>query len=293
MRLLTNGSREYDLVPAGYEGPLHLLLKTQTFTLHVQAGESVNQLRLFSGSPLSAALKRTDTWQYGTPFWFILKEDRNNEHGAEEYECRELSEQHELTDDPLLFDLTVDLADPKSPSYVFQARPDITDPIELKRGNRNAEKLDPTRFFDTCPIQREGPDRSVLLEPEKFYIMKSRERLFIPDDVAVEVIAISERIGDIRIHYAGFAHPWFGRGTRGPGERRGTPLIFEVRATDMPTKLYHGSILARIQLFRMSKAAKLEKLDSPYEKQELKLSKVFAPWPDEGGAAKEISGEKK
>jgi dCTP deaminase len=291
-RLITNGSREYDLVPAGYDGPLHLLLMPQTFTLHVEPGESVNQLRLFSGSPLSAALRRTDTWQYGTPFWFILKENRDRESDVEEYECWELPEQHQLTDDPLLFNLTVDLADPRSPSYVFQARTDVTAPIELKRGKKGAEKLDPKKFFETCPIQTAGPDRSVLLEPTKFYIMKSRERLFIPDDVAVEVIAISERIGDIRIHYAGFAHPWFGRGTRNSDERRGTPLIFEVRATDMPTKLYHDSILARIQLFRMSKPAKSS---SPYEKQELQLSKVFAPWPksEEKEPEEKMSEDKK
>ena len=65
-------------------------------------------------------------------------------------------------------------------------------------------------YFEKVSIKGEGAEHSVLLEERKFYIMKSKERLCIPRDVAVEVIAISERIGDIRIHYAGFAHPGFG-----------------------------------------------------------------------------------
>jgi hypothetical protein len=99
--------------------------------------------------------------------------------------------------------------------------------------------------------------------------------LHIPYAVAVEVIAISERIGDIRIHYAGFAHPKFGR--HKSKVKKGTPLIFEVRATDMNTKLFDGSLLARIQLFRMS--TKTEVKPSEYDEQELKLSGYFRNWP--------------
>jgi dCTP deaminase len=104
--------------------------------------------------------------------------------------------------------------------------------------------------------------------------MKSKERLSIPTDVAVEVMAISERIGDIRIHYAGFAHPGFGQKPVPP--KKGTPLIFEVRATDMNTRLYDSSLLARVQFFRMSERTKAA--TSPYDQQELKLSALFADW---------------
>ena len=265
-RLITIGTREYDLVTAGYDGPLHLLLMPQTFTIRVAPGASLNQLRLFSGSHSSSVITRAELHHYGTPFWWILKDGREHE-----YENPGGAEQIAPTDDPSLFDLTVDLNDAKSP-YIYKARSDVDDPIELKAKGI----LAPDQFFEKVPIHRDGPDRSVVLEQGSFYIMKSKERLFIPEDVAVEVVAISERIGDIRIHYAGFAHPGFGRGER--AERRGTPLIFEVRATDMATKLYDRSVLARIQLFRMSKATTPDKSD--YETQELKLSKVFAEWPE-------------
>ena len=133
------------------------------------------------------------------------------------------------TDDPLLFDLTVDLGDREFP-YIYRAKSNVNDPIDTKLKNQ----LPPDEFFEKVDV--DSRDKSVILEQGHFYIMKSKERLHIPDDVAVEVVAISERIGDIRIHYAGFAHPGFGLGER--ATRKGTPLIFEVRATDMRTKLY-------------------------------------------------------
>jgi dCTP deaminase len=263
-RLITSETREYDLVTAGYDGPLHLLLVPQTFTIHVAPGASLNQLRLFCGSHSSAVITRREMHDYGTRFWWVLRQGQD--HDYENWDHPSV----DATDDPLLFDLTVDLGDPRFP-YIYRARKDVDDPIDVQL----KEQLQPDLFFEKIAIDRQ--DRSVVLEQGSFYIMKSRERLHIPDDVAVEVIAISERIGDIRIHYAGFAHPGFGLGNR--PTRRGTPLIFEVRATDMRTKLYDQSVLARIQLFRMSKATTPEK--SEYDEQELKLSKVFADWPEE------------
>lgn len=265
-RLITHESKEYDLVAAGYEGELHLLLMPQTFDIRVAPGKSLNQLRLYAGSHSASAIRREQLYDYGTRFWYILEDGKDDEY--ENWGRPAL----EPTGDPVLMDLTVDLGDLRFP-YIFRAQKNVKEPIDL---SKEAE-LDPAKFFTKVPVMIEGPDRSVLLDQGSFYIMKSRERLHIPKDVAVEVIAISERIGDIRIHYAGFAHPGFGLG-EWPGERKGTPLIFEVRATDMPTKLYHRSLLARIQLFRMSKATDPDQ--SPYERQELKLSSVFAKWPE-------------
>ena len=261
-RLITNATREYDLVTAGYNGPLHLLLVPQTFTIHVAPGASLNQLRLFCGSHTSATVKRQELRHYGVPFWWILR------HGKEhEYEEWDPPESLDPTDDPLQSDLTVDLGDKNSP-HVYRALQGVTIPIDVAA----KRSLAPEEFFERDSVDEK--DRSIVLKQGSFYIMKSRERLHIPDDVAVEVIAISERIGDIRIHYAGFAHPGFGLGER--PTRKGTPLIFEVRATDMETKLYDASVLARIQLFRMSK--RTEPDTSEYEKQELKLSAVFKEW---------------
>jgi len=268
-RLLTNNSREYDVVEAGYSGPLFLLIQPQTFSIKVRPGQSLNQLRLFSGPPYDCVINRQLIRDFGTPFWYLPK--KNRAEGVVPWEDLVNEYGKARTADPGLFDLTVDLGDPSFP-HIFKANSKTYLPIDLRKGKYSH---DPTLYFEKISISNGGSSRSVILKRGSFYIMKSRERLYIPYDVAVEVVAISERIGDIRIHYAGFAHPKFGR--HKGRIKRGTPLIFEVRATDMNTKLFDGSLLARIQLFRMSTKTKVS--PSEYDEQELKLSSYFREWP--------------
>ncbi|MDJ0764583.1 MAG: 2'-deoxycytidine 5'-triphosphate deaminase [Myxococcota bacterium] len=270
-RLLTDNNTEYDVVEAGYSGPLHLLVLPQTFQIQVKVGGSLNQLRLFSGPPTATVVSRRLIEDFGTPFWHILRHDQNNV--PESWDSILKNIQSSTIADQTLFDLTVDLADPDFP-YIFGAgQRDNSQPIDLRAGSGSHN---PSEYFEKINIEKDAATRSVVLEQGRFYIMKSKERLAVPNDIAVEVIAISERIGDIRIHYAGFAHPGFG--CHDGRSKPGTPLIFEVRATDMSTRLYDGSLLARIQLFRMS--AETEIVQSAYDRQELKLSSVFKDWTD-------------
>lgn len=265
-RLLTENNREYDVVEMGYRGELYLLVVPQTFSIKIPINGKLNQLRLFSGPPHASVVTRPVINSFGTPFWFIRKDSGR---GYQRWRSL-LKGIQSPTADPNLFDLRVDLAD-LNENYIFAAKPQTSD-IDIRKGPNS---YDPKKYFDRINIKKKGSKRSVVLDEGKFYIMKSKERLYIPPDVAVEVIAISERIGDIRIHYAGFAHPCFGRSNS--GNVKGTPLIFEVRATDMATRISDGSLLARIQLFWMSRAA--EKVEpSPYDKQELKLSSYFKEW---------------
>ena len=94
--------------------------------------------------------------------------------------------------------------------------------------------------------------------------------------------AIDETIGEMRIHYAGFVHPFFGF-ERADGEP-GTPLIFEVRGHDLDVSLIHREKLAQVTFYRMSEdASKPPRSDSgdknEYNEQELKLSGYFEDWP--------------
>ena len=92
--------------------------------------------------------------------------------------------------------------------------------------------------------------------------------------------AIDETIGEMRIHYAGFVHPFFGF-SRKDGVP-GTPLIFEVRGHDLNVSLIHREKLARLTFYRMSEDAKESDSASDkamYNEQELKLSNYFGDWP--------------
>ena len=86
-------------------------------------------------------------------------------------------------------------------------------------------------------------------------------------------------MGEWRIEYAGFAHPWFGR-TR--PDKAGTPIIFEVRGHNIPTILTDGIPLGNVCFRRMSQPADAPQKPGKYEEQELKLSSCFKPWPAQG-----------
>lgn len=92
----------------------------------------------------------------------------------------------------------------------------------------------------------------------------------------------------MRIHYAGFVHPFFGRNR--DDQAIGTPLIFEVRGHDVHVSLKDGEKMARLTFYRMSEDAVFEPPKKRnYESQTLELSKFFDTWPskiqvDEAGA---------
>src|SRR5262249_8537952 len=89
-------------------------------------------------------------------------------------------------------------------------------------------------------------------------------------------------IGEMRIHYAGFVHPFFG-GLRGDGVV-GTPLMFEVRGHQVNVSLADQEKMASLTFYRMSEDCKTEDQppDDPksYQNQTLDLSKFFRKWPD-------------
>lgn len=188
-RLLTENSSEYDVVEEGYSGSLHLLIIPQSFSIKVRPSESLNQLRLFSGPPYASVITQPLIHHFGTPFWYVPHPSRVNDY--EDWDTIANRYGKSSTADPTLFDLTVDLADPRF-QYIYKAIPEVTETIDLRKGNGSHE---PTHYFEKVEIESDGAAQSVLLERGSFYIMKSRERLYIPPDVAVEVIAISERIG--------------------------------------------------------------------------------------------------
>ena len=94
--------------------------------------------------------------------------------------------------------------------------------------------------------------------------------------------ASDETIGEMRIHYAGFVHPFFGKDRK--DNNPGTPLIFEVRGHQVNVSLADGEKMANLTFFRMSKDCNPsgddnDEEDDEYNNQNLKLSKFFAKWP--------------
>jgi dCTP deaminase len=122
---------------------------------------------------------------------------------------------------------------------------------------------------------RARADRRLILDPDEFYILASREKMQIPSDLAAEMAPIDPAIGEFRVHYAGFFDPGFGQGADGAPSAR---AVLEVRSRDVPFLLEDGQPVGRLVYETLAHAA--DELygagaASNYQGQGLKLSKHF------------------
>lgn len=206
--------------------------------------------------------------------------------GKELYRCL-LRREESVDDDTLSVDLSGTKVYNKDESVYkdniagFEGKLDVPDvPIDLWK-YKEIDGPDPKDYWECIESNR---NKRLLVEKDHFYILRSKERLCLPEGIAVYCRAIDEAIGEMRIHYAGFAHPFFGKDRK--DEKEGTPLIFEVRGHNIDVNLVDDERLARLSFYRMSKDCK--KADSEdyennqgkdeYNDQELRLSKFFRPW---------------
>ncbi|PHR57170.1 MAG: 2-deoxycytidine 5-triphosphate deaminase [Robiginitomaculum sp.] len=111
----------------------------------------------------------------------------------------------------------------------------------------------------------------LILDPDEFYILASKEDIRIPPDMAAEMAPIATDIGEFRVHYAGFFDPGFGAGDAS------SKAVLEIRGRDVPFLLGDGQSIARLVFEPMqSKPATLYGSNtSHYQGQGLKLSKLF------------------
>ncbi len=231
----------FDDVPPGYKGPLYAEISPRTFSILVREGSSLNQLRLKRGAPrLSDA------------------------------ELKALHAREALIDGEADIDggigLSVDLNPPSGP-VGWRARRHAA-LIDVDK----AGALDADDYFEAIAAPRSG---FIILDPDEFYILASREALSIPPDYAAEMTPISPGLGEFRVHYAGFFDPGFGWSAHRDAPSR---AVLEVRSHDAAFVLEHGQLVARLVYERM--AARPPALygagvASNYQGQGLKLSKHF------------------
>jgi len=250
-RLIVDKCHTYDMVDEEYSGSLYIEVNPITFPIIVKKGIALSQLRLFRGRPEWSEINNDEIQLFEG---IILDENCEPKKNGDE-----------------ISELRVNLLpDPKTGLSAFCA---------LKKNNNKDLQIDlskpkgtydPKNFWQPIPYKK---DEALEIKPEAFYILRSKERFRLPKDVAVSCQAISETLGELRIHYAGFVHPYFGF-----NRTEGTPIIFEVRGHNVNIYLRDGETLANINFYRMSEPAEEPTEDSDYENQELKLSKYFKDW---------------
>jgi dCTP deaminase len=263
-RLIVDGMQTYESFdPAGLKrgsGKMFLEITPITFNVKVKPDTSLSQLRFFYGRPDDVVIKGKELFK--TIF-------RDVEHLDES--------------------LTVNLGEAtigepgtsKRKGVAFRSKENVPAAVPLWTGDN---KPNPSDYWD---IESADEFKRLYIKPDMFYILRSKEKLAVPKGVAIYCRATDETIGEMRIHYAGFVHPYFGL-YREDGTK-GTPLIFEVRGHQIPVSLADEERMANLIFYRMSEdcatlSPEEEKAEAKgYSSQDLKLSKFFMDWATEAG----------
>ena len=241
-RTVTDRGTEFDRVASGYEGPLYAEICPRSFSVLVRPGMRLNQIRFRRGQSVLSDAELRD----------LHARDRLVTGGPA------------VISDGLGF--SVDLKPQAGDLVGYRAKPH-TGVIDLDR----IGEYDPAEFWEELRTTK----GRIILDPDAFYILVSREAVHIPPDCAAEMAPFLAMVGEFRVHYAGFFDPGFGHDAAGGTGSRG---VLEVRCHEAPFVLEHGQIVGRLVYERMDEApARLygAGIASNYQGQGLKLSKHF------------------
>jgi dCTP deaminase len=243
-RVIADGVSAFDLVPAGYSGPLYAEICPQTFPIVVRKGSKLSQLRFRQGDP-----RETDEGLMAL-------------HRAEGL----VSGAKADIEDGIA--LSVDLAGDAQGLVGYRAKRH-TGLVDVDRPGAYA-------VADYWEPVRADAKRRLILDPDQFYILASKEAVHIPPTHAAEMMPFNPLVGEFRVHYAGFMDPGFGHKAAGGS---GARVVLEVRSHKVPFVLEDGQIIGRLVYERMSEVPEMlygRDLGSHYQAQGLKLSKHFS-----------------
>jgi dCTP deaminase len=243
-RVMTDKGREFDKIKPGYHGQLYLEVSPRTFPIVVRAGSRLSQIRFRRGEPLL---------------------DEGDLADLHKRETLVASEEPNISGSGIA--LSIDLRGGQGGLVGYRAKhhTGLID-VDLKAAH---DILD---FWDPLHVRGSG---ELVLDPDEFYILASREAVHVPPDYAAEMTPFDPLVGEFRVHYAGFFDPGFGHsGAGGTGSR----AVLEVRSHEVPFILEHGQTVGRLVYEHMlSRPEKLygAAMSSNYQAQGLKLSKHF------------------
>ena len=260
---------EFEMVPSGYSGRLYAEISPRTFSIWARQGSRLSQLRLR-----------------------VHNEVRENEEGTMDHLVRggvpplmawQISQRTTINNSTNYgINLSVNLSE--------VAHPQISGLIGW-RARKYAGMIDVDKvgeyeiaaFWE--PVTRDHLTADgLVLNPDEFYILASREYVTVPAEYAAEMTAYDTRIGEFRAHYAGFFDPGFGAAEYGAGATR---AVLEVRSHDVPFFIEERQTVCRLFYEPLSLVPDTlygaEGGGSHYQAQGLKLSKHFkAPEAGDG-----------
>jgi dCTP deaminase len=243
-RVITDRARGFDRIEAGYHGPLYAEISPKTFPVLVREGSRLSQLRLRRGH---ATLSTGELAALHARERLVDAEDADFEGGIS---------------------VSVDLLGGGNGAAIGYRGKRHTGVIDVdKRGGYEVAD-----FWEPMYARPEG---TLILDPDEFYILASKEAVQVPPDYASEMVPFDPLVGEFRVHYAGFFDPGFGyAGSGGKGSR----AVLEVRSREVPFILEHGQIVGRLvyeTMLELPSTLYGQGIGSNYQAQGLKLSKHF------------------
>lgn len=254
VRVLVDKFAGCDTIPKNYTGSLWLLISPKTFSVEVESGLSLAQMRFFNRDtrlgPLAIDFELNSTARSGV--LFSRAGDRLGSENLNRYDG----------DGSLVLSLGLNFEHPG-----FEAL-QTSEPINMSL----LKHYEPRRFFREI----EAKNGSITLRSGSSYILSSAEYVAVPPDLACEMKPMDTRSGDFRAHYAGFIDPGWGIKSG-----RGRPLTLEVRSFEHKLIVKHGQPVAKIKYEQM-----IEEPDKHYdnlgpnygEQSGPQLSKHFTKW---------------
>ncbi len=242
-RVIAEGVPAFDLVPAGYRGPLYAEICPQTFPIVVRQGSKLTQLRFRLGDP------------------------RETDAGLEALQVSQT----------LVSGTTADIRDGIALSVALAGDPDGLVGYRAKKhtGVVDVDRPGACATADYWEPVRADAKKRLILDPDQFYILASKEAVHIPPTHAAEMMPFNPLVGEFRVHYAGFMDPGFGHSAAGGA---GSRVVLEVRSHTVPFILEDAQIIGRLVYERMLEVPETlygRDLGSHYQAQGLKLSKHF------------------
>ena len=255
-RLIADEATSFDQVKEGYKGELFIEVAPRSFSVVVKTGTRLNQLRFRRTRGEEAKSITVSDWKK------LLDEGQIVDSSDHEKNARSIKTG--------VLPFTVDLEGSGSEGDIIGYRAKK----HAKRIDLERRDYDPLDFWEPIRFHKTS---SLILDPDEFYILMTKEAIAVPPEYAAEMLPYDTRAGEFRVHYAGFFDPGFGWNAKinKAGSSRG---VLEVRSHEVPFLLEHGQTVGWLRYERMAARPELlygQGINSNYQGQSLKLAKQF------------------
>jgi len=244
-RVITDYNSEYEIIKNGYKGKVYIEITSKTFDIIFTSGDKLNQLRLRNNNTVYLNDKEIYKINIKNSFLYNAKN-------------RPIK--------PLI----------KNGIRINADISDIEKIIAFKAKKKSPKVIfNKFRFYkidDFWISIKKNKYNSIIIEPNEFYILKSKEKIYIHPNLAAEMVPYDTDIGEYRVHYAGFFDPGFGNGVNG------THAVLEIKTYEIPFAIEDGQNIARLVFEKLAEVPhKLygNSINSNYQNQGLALSKHF------------------